>query len=87
MKELWQSEVLDAAPKAYAADFSIYSAAQQQLENVRGILDGLEKGKYDYCLNAKSQKYHSQKRWLLLLNSGRAKKSRLLSVMLLPLRN
>ncbi|HAV3433115.1 TPA: N-6 DNA methylase, partial [Acinetobacter baumannii] len=43
VKELWQSEVLDAAPKAYAADFSIYSAAQQQLENVQGILDGLEK--------------------------------------------
>lgn len=43
VKELWQSEVLDAAPKAYAADFSIYSAAQQQLENAQGILDCLEK--------------------------------------------
>ncbi|WP_284091320.1 N-6 DNA methylase [Acinetobacter pittii] len=43
VKELWQSEVLDAAPKAYAADFSIYSAAQQQLENAKGILDCLEK--------------------------------------------
>lgn len=43
VKELWQSEVLDAAPKAYAADFSIYSAAQQQLDNAQGILDGLEK--------------------------------------------
>jgi type I restriction enzyme M protein len=43
VKELWQSEVLDAAPKAYAADFSIYSAAQQQLDNAQGILDGLKK--------------------------------------------
>ena len=43
VKELWQSEVLDAAPKAYAADFSIYSAAKQQLENAQGILDCLEK--------------------------------------------
>ncbi|MCU4323403.1 type I restriction-modification system subunit M [Acinetobacter schindleri] len=43
VKELWQSEVLDAAPKAYAADFSIYNAAQQQLENAQGILDCLEK--------------------------------------------
>lgn len=43
MKELWQTEVLDAAPKAYTADFSIYTAAQKQLETAQGILDLLEK--------------------------------------------
>lgn len=43
VKELWQTEVLDAAPKAYTADFSIYTAAQKQLETAQGILDLLEK--------------------------------------------
>jgi len=43
VKELWQTEVLDAAPKAYAADFSIYTAAEKQLETAQGILDLLEK--------------------------------------------
>jgi len=43
IKDLWQAEVLDAAQTAYAADFSIYLAAQKQLETAQGILDLLEK--------------------------------------------
>lgn len=42
VKELWQSEVLDAAPKAYAADFSIYTTAQKQLETAQAELAKLE---------------------------------------------
>lgn len=49
MKELWQTEVLDAAPKAYTADFSIYTAAQKQLETAR-ILDLLEKENFQLLL-------------------------------------
>lgn len=42
VKELWQAEVLEAAPKAYATDYALYSAAQKQLETAQGILDLLE---------------------------------------------
>lgn len=43
VKELWQAEVLDAAPKAYPVDYKAYSTAEIQLETTKVILDELEK--------------------------------------------
>ncbi|WP_448761259.1 N-6 DNA methylase [Acinetobacter tandoii] len=42
VKELWQSEILDAAPKAYAADFRQYEKALQQEEMAKAELERLE---------------------------------------------
>ena len=42
VKELWQAEILDAAPKAYAADFRQYEKALQQEEMAKTELAQLE---------------------------------------------
>lgn len=42
VKELWQTEILDAAPKAYAADYRQYEKAQQQEEMAKTELAQLE---------------------------------------------
>ncbi|ENV58333.1 type I restriction-modification system, M subunit [Acinetobacter soli CIP 110264] len=42
VKELWQAEILDVAPKAYAADYRQYEKAQQQEEMAKTELTQLE---------------------------------------------